>query len=129
VLKRLTALVFILVIGGGALAGTPLHSHDRECEMGGMAGMDCCKKARGQSDAPEVLAAKLCCALNCSQPAPTGSTPAPNTQSAPSPTSSPLHSAATPPASLLPPPLKPGQALVLPLNFPPGYIRHSALLI
>ena len=128
-LRRLTALVFILVIAGGAAAGTPLHSHDQECEMGGMAVMDCCKKAREQSEAPEVLAARLCCALNCSQPAPTGSTGTVNPQTSQAPANSPLHAAATPPANLLLPSLTRGQAQFPPLNFPPGYIRHSALLI
>ncbi len=128
VLRRLTALVFILVIAGGAAAGTPLHSHDQECEMGGMAVMDCCKKAREQSGAPEVLAARLCCAINCSQPAPTGSTGTVNPQTAQAPATSPLN-AATPPATPLSLSVKRGQAQFPPLNFPPGYIRHSALLI
>lgn len=128
-LKRLTALVFVLVIGGGAVAGTPLHSHDQECEMGAMAMMDCCIKAREQSQAPEVLAAKLCCAINCSQPVPAGQTGTFNPQTAQSPVTSPLLASAPPPADLLPPSLQRGRELTLALSFPPGYIRHSALLI
>jgi hypothetical protein len=39
-----------------------------------MAGeMDCCALARMQAQTPEIAAAKLCCAINCSQPAQTES--------------------------------------------------------
>jgi hypothetical protein len=128
-LKRLTALAFILVIGGGVLAGAPLHSHGQECEMGDMAGMDCCAKAREQSDAPEVLAARLCCAFNCSQPAPTGPTAAFDQQKNQANASSPVHLAAIPPANWLPLSLSRGRSHHLPQNLQPSYVLHSALLI
>lgn len=111
------------------LAGTPLHAHGQECEMGGMAGMDCCAKAREKSDAPEVLAARLCCAFHCSQPVPTNSAPAANQQAAQSPATSPLDAVANPPVSRPTMSFKRGAAQVFPLSLTPGYIRHSALLI
>ena len=33
--------------------------------MGESMGMDCCKLARSAGDAPDVHAARLCCAVNC----------------------------------------------------------------
>jgi hypothetical protein len=68
--KRLTALSLLLLMTGGTLAGAPLHSGERECHMAGM--MDCCAKARMKGNKPEVRAARLCCALNCTEP---GTTP------------------------------------------------------
>jgi hypothetical protein len=64
--KWLTAFFLLLVMSGGALAGVPMHSGEKECPMGGM--MDCCAKARMNSGQPEVRAAQLCCALNCNEP-------------------------------------------------------------
>src|SRR3982074_794955 len=72
---RLASLALVLVIGGSAFAGIPLHSNEQECNMPGMAGMDCCKKAaQAESLTPEASTARLCCALNCSQSGTTGST-------------------------------------------------------
>lgn len=68
--KRLTALFLLLLMAGSTLAGVPLHSGDRECPMAGK--MDCCARARMKSNRPEVKAARLCCALNCTEP---GTTP------------------------------------------------------
>src|ERR1700716_2606573 len=84
---RLASLALILVIGGSVFAGIPLHSNEQQCSMPEMAGMDCCKKAAQiESLAPEVSAARLCCALNCSQTGTTGSTesrlPRPSTSQA-----------------------------------------------
>jgi hypothetical protein len=64
--KRLTALLLLLLVTGSAPAGVPAHSGARECRMTGM--MDCCAKARRPSNRPEVKAARLCCALNCTEP-------------------------------------------------------------
>ena len=73
-LKWLTAFFLLAVMTGGAAAGMPLHSGEKECPMAGM--MDCCAKARMKGDKPEVQAARVCCALNCNEPGtttPTGS--------------------------------------------------------
>src|SRR5258707_8420754 len=73
--KRLTNLLLILTVASSAAVGMPLHSNEQECNMPGMAGMDCCKKAaQAESLKPENSTARLCCALNCSQPGTTGST-------------------------------------------------------
>lgn len=68
--KRLTALFLLLLMTGGVLAGVPMHSGEKDCPMAGM--MDCCAKARMTGNGPEVRAARLCCALNCTEP---GTTP------------------------------------------------------
>jgi hypothetical protein len=65
-LKRLTSLLLLLAVGAGVASGAPLHSGGRECAMeDSMEMMDCCKRARSHGDAPEVQAARLCCAVNC----------------------------------------------------------------
>ena len=70
---RLTSLVLLLIVAGGAFAGTPLHSSEQSCSMGGAMGeMDCCKAALSHNNTPQVASARLCCSLNCSQ---NGTTP------------------------------------------------------
>ena len=71
-LKRLSSLVLILVLVGSALAGVPMHQEEHGCGMAGMEMMDCCQKARMQGDAPATIAARLCCAIDCQEPGPTG---------------------------------------------------------
>lgn len=120
----------IVALGAGLVAGAGAH----ECpmaEMHGMSemgGMDCCKLARMQGEAtPEVTAARLCCMLNCPQPAPTNSV---NSQPISAPSIVPAHPAAAFLRALLPsetarntsPPLHSS-------NSPPAYIQHLALLI
>ena len=125
--RWLTAFVLLVVMVGGVLAGTPLpmHSGEKECPMTGM--MDCCAKAQMRNEAPEVRTARLCCALNCSEPSPT--VPAGNFNF--SPPVAALQSAVVAYNIL---PLNPRLARS---NSPPGlqtpsypaYIRHLALLI
>jgi hypothetical protein len=65
---RLTSLVLLLIVAGGAFAGTPLHSSEQSCPMGGALGdMDCCKAALMKAQTAESASAQLCCALNCSK--------------------------------------------------------------
>jgi len=125
--KWLTAAILLLAMVGGVLAGTPMpaHSGEKECPMTGMT--DCCEKAHAPADAPEVRAAQLCCALNCSEPSPTA--PAGSFNFSPPPAA--LESAVVPHRVF---PLNQGLARS---NSPPGlqapsnpaYIRHLALLI
>ena len=68
--KRLVSLLVILMLGGSVLAGVPMHSGGSESGM-----MDCCKKALEQNASPQVSAARLCCAMNCNDPASTTSNP------------------------------------------------------
>lgn len=126
-LKHLTFLLLIAILGGSALAGVPLHSGERACRMGEME-MDCCQTAQMQSDAPEVLAARLCCALECppSVPAETGIA----TMRVPAPAvvilfpliSQPLLTVRSPLPDIV-------SAQTHASTSPPTYIRHLALLI
>ncbi len=119
--KRFTSLALLLVLASSAFAGVPLHSGESECSMGqAMAGMDCCKAALMGGERPEVTAARLCCATNCS------------------------HDGSTPPSSLAvsdyqpATPALPRSRLLTartnrshgpPTDSHPAYIRHLALLI
>jgi hypothetical protein len=120
-MKRLSALVLVLALGGSMLAGVPLHSSS----MSGM--MDCCKLAQMQMDSPEVVAARLCCAINCPQPAQTESTGAARISRQ---VVTPVHPAivALPATS---PRLWPSFSSTLPqsANSQPSYILNLALLI
>ena len=65
---RLTSLVLLMIVAGGAFAGTPLHSSEQTCSMGGAMGeMDCCKAALMKAQTAESASARLCCALNCTK--------------------------------------------------------------
>lgn len=66
---RMTSSVLLLILAGGMLAGTPIFSGN---DRNGMSAMKCCKKQ--QMEPLSVAAARLCCAVNCSNPAPTSST-------------------------------------------------------
>jgi hypothetical protein len=56
--------------GGEEVGNLPLQSRVAKTN----AGMeDCCATALEQSTSPEVSAARLCCAMNCSMPGSTGS--------------------------------------------------------
>jgi hypothetical protein len=61
--KKLTNLLLILTVASNIAAGMPLHSNEQECSMGSE--MDCCKKALLEVQTPQVAAARLCCAVNC----------------------------------------------------------------
>jgi hypothetical protein len=65
-LKRLTSILLLLAVGAGVASGAPLHPGGRGCSVGeAVEMMDCCEFARLQGDTPEILAARLCCAVNC----------------------------------------------------------------
>ncbi len=126
---RLIALSLICALGATHAAGAALPHEEHTCPMQGMmdGAMDCCVLAELRSDAPEVLAARLCCAINCPQPAPPGrqmqAPRAPQTAEAP-------HTFG---ARALRHLSDKGAHLVrfkLPAaNSPPAYIQHAALLI
>ncbi|HQU92294.1 MAG TPA: hypothetical protein PLK77_08355 [Pyrinomonadaceae bacterium] len=68
-MKRPLSSFFVLfALAGSVLAGMPLHAGMMDSKM-----MKCCKKAKGQEQSPSANAARLCCAVNCSDPAPTSS--------------------------------------------------------
>jgi len=127
-LKRVTTFVLIAAVAVGALSGVHAHAGEHDCPMAGM-GADCCATAREDGGEPQVSAARLCCALNCTEPGtkgPTGSFEL-------SPTAAPaLHSGAVPPAAAAAswqPPPRSRQASESPPGSHPAYIRHLALLI
>lgn len=127
---RITSLVVLLILAGGAVSGVPLHSSEQECSMPEMAGMDCCKKAaQAESLTPEVSTARLCCALNCSH---SGATTSNGTQ-LPRPLASQaiaIHPASVQPVLGLPHlSLRSSWADSPPPYSNPAYIRHLALLI
>jgi len=124
--KRLTALFLLLLMTGSTLAGVPMHSGERECYMAGM--MDCCAKARMKSNKPEARAARLCCALNCTEPGTT--TPEGSFKISPQ-LAAVLNSILVPHAASVQG-LRPARSASPPgyrQNSNPAYIRHLALLI
>jgi hypothetical protein len=120
-MKRLSALALVLAFGGSALAGVPLHSK----EMSGM--MDCCKLAQMQVDSPAVATARLCCAINCPQPAQTESA----TASSASPPIVTLVHPAVGPLPAMSPRFSSSVSLASPhsAHSQPSYILNLALLI
>jgi len=125
---RLTALLLVIALGATLAAGATLSHEAHACPMQMMDGaMDCCVLAELQTAAPEVAAARLCCAFNCPQGVPPGrqvaAPRAPQTAQAPHPSAAQAQLRApttharfvsfTPPAA----------------NSPPAYIQHAALLI
>jgi len=127
--KRFTSLALLVVLAGSAFAGVPMHSGESECSMGAaMAGMDCCKAALMGRQNPEVTAARLCCATNCSHD---GSTPPSSLRV--SPQSQPAVSDYQPGTPALPASLlltaRINRSHGPPTDSYPAYIRHLALLI
>ena len=64
--KWLTSLFLLFALAGGVFVGMPVHS-----EKMGM--MKCCDKAKSKDQSREAEIARLCCAVNCPEPAPTSS--------------------------------------------------------
>jgi hypothetical protein len=123
--RRGKAVVLLLVLSISVLAGMPLHA-EQKCHLPGM--VDCCAVARQQARTPQISAARLCCALNCTLPGTQGPTA---TQSLPQfvadrphqalmPTAAATQALISPPHSLMPDRLS---------HAPPAYIQHLALLI
>lgn len=119
----LAATLLGTMLGGAAFAASPRGR--AECPMSRLHG--CCKKMRQRSRAPGLAPTRLCCVVNCPQPAPAGSNF--TFQSSPGGTTAPRpNAAAAPPAQAL------AQARdysppFLPSHSPPAYLRHAAFLI
>lgn len=63
--RWLTSFALLIAFAGTVPAGAPISS---DKGRSGMSAMECCKQ---KSMAPaSVIAAKLCCAMNCAAPAP-----------------------------------------------------------
>ena len=67
-LKWFTSLVLVAALSGSVSAGVPMHSSMNDWMM------DCCKAALAHDDSAATSQARLCCALNCQEPVPTGAT-------------------------------------------------------
>ena len=124
-LRRFASALMIVLLAGTLLAGASARGSGRECPM--RAAHDCCKKAHAPSRSPEAAAARLCCLVNCPQPAPTGANftfrSSSDSNTSPRPTvarAASLPHAAT--ALAYAPPFQPSLS-------PPAYIQHLALLI
>jgi hypothetical protein len=126
--KWLTSLFLLAALGINAVAGMPLHSGEHECNMPGMKdGMDCCAKAHAQQDTPEVTAARLCCAFNCTSP---GTTPTgPQLRLSPITVNGTLPATFRTPFPILNPTLLYSLLKGHPQHSPPAYIQHLSLLI
>ena len=126
---RFTSLVLLLIVAGGAFAGTPLHSGEQSCSMGGAMGeMDCCKAARMKAQTAESASARLCCAVNCSTD---GTSPANSARHSPklqvSVSAYPAVAQALLP--MAPPLARTDRLHGPPTDSHPAYIRHLSLLI
>ena len=127
-LRRLTALVFVLALAGGALARAPFHVCEQECDMHraaaaeetGCAGSHAA--AETSKPTPRALACDDCWSPGQSQ------APAAGTQRAPQPSLADPHSA--PPPQFVPGAMPHvSQSLSHPPSSKPAFIRHHALLI
>jgi hypothetical protein len=121
--KWLTSLALIIALGGSALAGVPARKRDPKMAS-------CCKAALMHPDQAVHLKAKLCCALGCTEPAPTSPSGVKNnfTRSA----KIFQHPAFIQPQSYVPPGAHlrlSASSSYLTDSSPPTYIRHLALLI
>lgn len=125
--KWLTSFVLVAGLAVGSLSGVHPHGDEHNCPMKGM-GDDCCAKARRRGGTPEVSAARLCCALNCTEPGTTGPTSTFGLLATAGPA---LHTGAMP--SIEATPRHPLTHFYTPSESPPdshpAYIRHLALLI
>jgi hypothetical protein len=126
---RLASLALVLVLGGSAFAGFPLHSNENECGMTSMDGMDCCEKAAQPANtSADVSLARLCCALVCPQSGSSGSNkPRLHLPSANQPIA--IHPSTTQPIIDLPQSFISAWAHSPPPYSSSAYIRHLALLI
>jgi len=124
-MKRLAVLIFIFLIGGNALSGTPVYAQKSEM-------MECCKHMLQSGDSAKVSAANLCCAVNCQQSGATKTTPGMSVQMTQFvPLVLIFFKFAFQKRTILPKPSKRlfDQAELSPPNSPPVYLRHSAFLI
>jgi hypothetical protein len=124
--KQLTSFLLFLALAIGTASGMPLHT-------GSMEMMDCCDKAMSASDSPDATMARLCCAVNCENSAPTA--PGISVNFSPSAiivTESVLRQLAALFSSIKPAdPVSvfPLERVVSPPKSPPKYLQHHSFLI
>lgn len=66
VFRRLTFFIVLVSLVAGVASGMPLHASSAKM-------MKCCDKAKRNDGSKAAKAASLCCATDCSDPAPTTS--------------------------------------------------------
>ena len=120
--RLLLAATLLGALPGVGVAATPGRA---ECPMSRLHA--CCKKARQKRDEPRLGRARLCCIVNCPQPAPTGTSftfqPSNATANIPRPDAAGAPRAHTlAQARAYSPPFNPSHS-------PPAYLRHAAFLI
>jgi hypothetical protein len=128
VFKWLTSFFLFLAVTAGIAASMPLREENSSMEM-----MDCCDKAKSNSDAPEASIARLCCAIHCSNSAPT----APGLSLSFSPSAVSISDSILKQiAGLLKREKTPDSAglflkerTIHPPKFPPKYLQHHSFLI
>ena len=120
-LKRLSSLVMILALSGGAIAATPPVQRRHGCQA------QCCKAERKHCDTPEVHTLRLCCVAGPQTPLPAGTT---FHFRAPSFGVGPLHPALTAARPKPPGPVGPRHGTARPYspNLRNIYIRNLSLL-
>ena len=124
-MKRLAVLIFIFLIGGNALSGTPVYAQKSEM-------MECCEHMIQSGDSAKVSAANLCCAVNCPQSGTTTNTTGMSVQMTQFvPLILGFLNFAFQKRTVSPKSSKRlfDQAELSPPNSPPVYLRHSAFLI
>ena len=123
--KWFTSSILLFALAGGALSGMPVHA-----EKPGM--MKCCDKAKGNDKTPEAYAARVCCAVNCSDSTPTPSSPSFNFSPASIAISRSIAeqiAALFPTAKALPSISPQYSREILTQTFQPKYIQHNSFLI
>ena len=131
-LKRLSSLVLMFVVGGSVLAGTARLHDEHVCKMAGMEmmpGMEtmpCCKAERTQGDQSEVNTPE-CCVTETQESGPAGATFSPRP---PSFSIAVIHPAIVQSPLTLPKPYECSYStqVFLP-NLQASYIRNLSLLI
>jgi hypothetical protein len=124
--KRLTSFLLFLALAVGTASGMPLHTGSIEM-------MDCCDKAMTASDSPDATMARVCCAVNCQNSAPTA--PGISVDFSPSAiivTDSVLRRLAALFRSIKPAnrvPVFPLERAVRPPKSPPKYLQNHSFLI
>jgi hypothetical protein len=129
---RFLATVMLLLFAVSALGGVPVHAPEQGgCPLAdGMESMDCCMKAQRQETTPEVIFAKLCCAIDCQGGSPLSSSTSTNLRIQAMPSSQPggIDSTSKMPITAFMA-AESVEPCITSNDDHPAYIRHLSLLI
>lgn len=73
-LRRVSSLILVLVIGGSIIAGTARVHSEHVCKMAGMENMPCCQEGQVRSVGIESRSPKECCVAVPREPGSKGTT-------------------------------------------------------